>query len=285
MASHIVTKLLLASAASLLVQAASAADLAVAPVYNKAPVIAPLASWSGFYIGGNVGYGWGSRSVGLPLTTTDPALAPALAAVVASGARPASLSPSTKGVIGGGQIGYNWQLSSPWLLGLEADLQGSDVKGTATQAASPVGFNATSTSVSKSIDWFGTVRGRVGFLATPQWLLYATGGLAYGETKLGFSSVDLVAGCVAGTSLCASGSSSSLRVGWTAGAGVETMLAPNWSVKVEYLYVDLGRQSVATPSSTLPSVVFTPTTNFRENIVRAGLNYHFNWGGPLVAKY
>ena len=134
MASHIVTKLLLASAASLLVQAASAADLAVAPVYNKAPVIAPLASWSGFYIGGNVGYGWGSRSVGLPLTTTDPALAPALAAVVASGARPASLSPSTKGVIGGGQIGYNWQLSSPWLLGLEADLQGSDVKGTATQA-------------------------------------------------------------------------------------------------------------------------------------------------------
>ena len=262
---------------------AVAADLS--PAY-KAPVkaIAPVASWTGFYIGGNVGYGWDSGSSGVSALSTDAALAPALAAILAAGSYPTSLSPSAKGVIGGGQIGYNWQLPSQWLVGLEADLQASGIKGSDSQTRSPPFFDMTSTGVTKSIDWFGTVRGRVGFLVTPQWLLYGTGGLAYGQTKSSFTTTDLTRGCVPNATLCANGASSSLRTGWTAGAGAEAMLAPNWSVKVEYLYVDLGRRSITIPASTLP-VVFSTSTAFREQIVRVGFNYHFNWTGPVVAKY
>jgi outer membrane immunogenic protein len=264
---------------------AVAADLS--PAY-KAPVkaIAPAASWTGFYIGGNVGYGWDSSgSTGISVASTDPALAPALAAIVGAGAYPATLLPSAKGVIGGGQIGYNWQLPPQWLVGLEADLQGSDIRGADSQTRSPAFFDTASTGVTKSIDWFGTVRGRVGFLATPQWLLYGTGGLAYGQIKSTFTTTDLTAGCVPNATLCANGASSSTRAGWTAGAGAEAMLVPNWSVKVEYLYVDLGRRSMNIPSSTVSPVVFSTSTSFREQTVRAGLNYHFNWTGPVVAKY
>jgi outer membrane immunogenic protein len=264
--------------------AALAADLS--PAY-KAPVkaLAPVWSWTGFYIGGNVGYGWDSGSTGISTASTDPALAPALAAIVGAGSFPAALSTSAKGVIGGGQIGYNWQVSPQWLIGLETDIQGSGIKGSASQTLSPPLFDMTSTTLTKAIDWFGTVRGRVGVLAAPQWLLYGTGGLAYGQTKSSFINTDLTTGCVAAATICANGASSSVRTGWTAGAGVEAMLAPSWSFKLEYLYVDLGRRSMNVAASTIPAILFTTSTAYRENIVRVGVNYHFNWAGPVVAKY
>ena len=260
-----------------------AADLS--PAY-KLPVkaIAPIATWTGFYIGGNVGYGWDTGSTGVSARSTDPVLAPALAAILAAGSYPGSLSTSSKGVIGGGQAGYNWQMSQ-WLVGVETDIQSSGIKGTATQGLAPALFDATSTGVSKSIDWFGTLRGRFGVLATPQWLLYATGGLAYGETRTSFNTTDVTFGCVAGATICANGASSSVRAGWTVGAGSEAMLGVNWSVKLEYLYVDLGRRSVDTPASTVPAIIFTTSTAYREQIVRVGLNYHFDSGGPVVARY
>jgi outer membrane immunogenic protein len=266
--------------------AAVAADLPAAyrpPV--KAVAVAPLPTWTGFYIGGNIGYGWDDRSTDISATSTDPTLTPALAAILAAGSYPASLSPSAKGVIGGGQVGYNWQLASQGLIGLEADLQGSGIKGSAGQSLSPALFDMTSTGVTKSIDWFGTVRGRLGLLVTPQWLLYATGGFAYGQAKSSFTTTDLTGGCIAGGTLCAVGSSSGLRTGWTAGAGAEAMLAPNWSVKVEYLYVDLGSSTLGIASSTIPAIVFNTSTSYREQIARVGVNYHFNWNGPVVARY
>jgi len=265
---------------------AFAADLS--PAYKAMPMkaVAPVATWTGLYIGGNVGYGWDSGSTGISGSTTNPALAPGLAAIFAAGSYPAALSTSAKGVIGGGQIGYNWQMPSQWLIGLEADLQGSGITGSASQTLTPALLPSTSTGVTKSIDWFGTVRGRVGFLATPEVLLYGTGGLAYGQTKSSFNTTDLTNGCVANATLCANGSSSSVRAGWTAGAGAEAMLGSNWSAKLEYLYVDLGRYSPSFSSSTFPSVVFFNTSaQFHEQTVRVGLNYHFNWTGPVVAKY
>ncbi|WP_204277303.1 outer membrane protein, partial [Klebsiella oxytoca] len=78
------------------------------------------------------------------------------------------------------QIGYNWLAAPRWVVGLEADLQASGIRGSAYQVTTPPFADQTGTGVSKSIGWFGTVRGRVGFLIDPQWLLYATGGLAYG---------------------------------------------------------------------------------------------------------
>ncbi|AND89976.1 MULTISPECIES: outer membrane protein [Bradyrhizobium] len=262
---------------------AHAADLA--PTY-KMPVkaIAPVQTWNGFYVGGNVGYDWSTGSTGISVLSTDPALAAPLAALVAAGSFPTALSPSAKGVIGGVQAGYNWQVAPQWLVGLEADFQGADVKGTTTQALAPVGFDATSTTVSKGIDWFGTVRGRVGVLVAPQWLLYGTGGFAYGRTKSSFSTTDVTGGCIVGATICASGASSGTSTGWTAGAGTEVMFAPNWSFKAEYLYVDLGRRTLNVASSTVPAIVFTTSTPFREQIARVGVNYHFS-AGPVVAKY
>jgi outer membrane immunogenic protein len=265
---------------------ALAADLS--PAYKAMPMkaVAPVSNWTGLYIGGNVGYGWDSGSTGISGTTNNPGLAPGLAAIFAAGSYPAALSTSAKGVIGGGQIGYNWQMPSQWLIGLEADLQGSGITGSASQTQTPAFFDSTSTGVTKSIDWFGTVRGRVGFLATPQVLLYGTGGLAYGQTKSSFTTTDVTFGCIANATLCANGSSSSVRAGWTAGAGAEAMLGSNWSAKLEYLYVDLGRYSPSISTSTLPAVVFFNTSaQFHEQVVRVGLNYHFNWTGPVVAKY
>ena len=266
--------------------AALAADLPPAPSY-KAPVrvAAPAPTWTGFYVGGNVGYGWDPGSSGISAVSTDPILAPALAAILAAGSYPTSMSTSANGVIGGGQIGYNWQLPSQMLIGLEADLQGSGIKGSSSQTLTPVGFDVTSTTVTKGIDWFGTVRGRVGVVLTPQWLLYATGGLAYGQAKSSFTTTDRTFGCVANASICATGAASGIRTGWTVGAGAEAMLAPNWSVKAEYLYVDLGRTSLATPAFTVPAIVFTTSTQFHEQIARVGLNYHFGWDGPVVARY
>jgi outer membrane immunogenic protein len=285
----IVKKLGLAGVVGITAVAAGAAVAADLPAAYRPPVKAvvapPAPSWTGFYIGGNVGYGWDSRSTGISAISTDPALAPALAAVLAAGSYPTSLSPSAKGVIGGGQVGYNWQLASQGLIGIEADLQGSGIKGSANQVLSPAFFDTTSTGVTKSIDWFGTVRGRVGLLVTPQWLLYATGGFAYGQAKSSFISTDVTSGCLPGGTFCAAGASSGIRTGWTAGAGAEAMLSPNWSVKVEYLYLDLGAPTVSIPSSTIPAIVFSTSTPFREQIVRVGVNYHFDWARPVVARY
>ncbi len=251
--------------------AAVAADFPARPVI----VAAAAPSWAGLYLGGNIGYGWDSGSVVFPLSATDPLLAPFVAAATAAGLFPASLSPSAHGVIGGVQIGYNWQPSSRWVVGLEADLQASGIKGSANQTTAAQFFDPTATGVTKSIGWFGTVRGRVGFLIDPQWLIYATGGLAYGETKLGFNTIDIPSGCVVGGTICADGRSSAVRAGWTVGAGVEAMLTPNWSFKLEYLYVDLGRRTVDMPASTAP-LIFSTAAGFREQIVRVGFNYHFN---------
>lgn len=271
----VVKKLVLAGIAGIVFAgAASAADLP-APVYKAARTVAPVPAWSGFYAGVNFGYGWDSGASGLPISTTDPLLAAFIVDFAASGSYPDRMSPSAHGAIGGGQVGYNWQFQSRWLAGIEADLQGAGIKGTDTQARTPLFFEATSTSLSKSISWFGTVRGRVGFLVDPQWLLYATGGAAYGETKLGFGMINTDFGCIVGGTLCVNGTSSSVRVGWTAGAGIEAMLAPNWSFKAEYLYIDLGRQSVNFLAFTAP-VSFSPSPVFHEQIARAGLNYHFN---------
>ena len=144
------------------------------------------ALWIGFYIGANIGYGWDSGEVDLEPRAEDPFIAPALDAVVAAGSFPDSLSPDAQGILGGGQIGYNWQLSSDWVLGVEADLQASDIDDSESEHRFPLFFDETETEVRKKVDWFGTVRARAGYLVNPHWLLFATGGLAYGETSLGF---------------------------------------------------------------------------------------------------
>jgi outer membrane immunogenic protein len=255
------------AAASLLATGALAADLAVKqPVYTKAPVyVEPIFNWTGFYVGGNLGYSWGRSSDTSTLTSNT-------GTVLLTSSDKTDLN----GIVGGGQIGYNWQMQN-WVFGLEADIQGTGEKGSRAYTFTPVGFFAaaptpTLFSLEQKIDWFGTVRGRIGILAAPKVLLYATGGLAYG---------DIASNETVGTATPQAFSQSHTNVGWTLGAGIEGAIGGNWTAKLEYLYVDLG---TASGSFVLAgNAVSSYSSRITDNILRAGVNYHF--GGPVVAKY
>jgi outer membrane immunogenic protein len=262
----------IAAAASLLATSAFAADLA--PYTKAAPVyVAPVYNWTGFYLGGNVGYSWGRSSD---------------TATLANGAGAILFTDIARhnmdGVVGGGQIGYNWQTSN-WLWGLEADFQGSGQRGDHLFTC-PIGVctpgallpgAAVPVALNQKLEWFGTVRGRVGVAVVPTVVFYATGGFAYGDVK----NTATVAGL--GTA-----SSDNVQVGWTVGGGVEAALGDSaWTAKLEYLYMDIGRANgiFSTTTGALGGGTLVATYNSRitDNIVRVGLNYRF--GGPVVARY
>jgi outer membrane immunogenic protein len=293
---------LIASAAFASLLAATGASAADLPIYPKAvPVV--VYGWTGFYLGTNVGYSWGNGNTtgtynGVQRVTTYTTAAPSpVISDVFTALDSGSLSgrADIKGFVGGGQFGYNWQFGS-WLAGLEADIQGSGQSGRVPVATTLVTAGAVAGvppgpgfAADYSLKWFGTARGRLGFLAAERLMLYATGGLAYGD--------------VTGGSPTLAYSSSSLRAGWTVGAGAEAALGSNWSVKFEYLYMDLGNVggiSANTVTSylsqanvpvagqtrvTQQAYNYLFNTKFTDSIVRVGLNYKF--GGPVavVAKY
>jgi outer membrane immunogenic protein len=253
-----------AGSALALASAASAADMAL-----KAPPPAPPAwNWTGFYVGGNIGYSWGDSNTTasfLDLTTGGLVSAP-------------SQSFSLDGVIGGGQIGYNWQ-TGKWVWGLEADIQASGQEGSATfvcPACGGVGFGTVTANLTEKLNWFGTVRGRLGFTVTPDWLVYATGGWAYGDYE--------ARGTLTGSGGVTPFDVSAIRSGWTVGGGVEARIVGNWTGKVEYLYIDpnLNYQvpgvcnSSAAPCLPGGSIV---AGNFHsgitDNILRVGVNYKY----------
>ena len=300
---------LLASAGAMaLTGAALAADLpsrAPPPVYLPPPLIY---TWTGLYVGINAGYTWSNNNT-VDTDTADVFGNPALGGGVATGLASAALATGSvlrsenNGFIGGGQIGYNFQFANSFVVGLEADIQGiAASKGTTSVVSqAPIaGFPANSIdqtlSSSKNLDYIGTVRGRLGFTITPTLLVYGTGGLAYGQTQSSTNITQVVLGPSAVPNPYSSfGTFSNTRVGWTAGGGIEWLFAPNWSVKAEYLYYDLGSVTYGlSPLSNFNTAgtLFTggapvSRTRFTGNIARAGLNYHFNlWGpGPVVAKY
>jgi outer membrane immunogenic protein len=254
------------------ITAASAADMAPR-MYSKAPAPAAIVyGWTGFYIGGNVGYSWGRSS------NTETISNSVTGALVAT----ANSRNDVNGVIGGGQIGYNWQAQN-WLFGLEADIQGSDEKGSTSFlcVACANGGNDITSTLTQRLNWFGTARGRVGVLVTPTVLLYGTGGLAFGEVSTGGSITGPTN--LAPLATIAFPGTSSTRAGWTAGAGVEGRITGNWSAKLEYLYMDLGTvnsgaiaTTIVVPVRTAAGVAYS--SHFTDNILRVGVNYRF--GGP-----
>jgi outer membrane immunogenic protein len=273
-------RILIGSAAVLTLFTATgalAADLpAKAPIY-KAPA-AIVWDWTGFYVGGNVGYSWSKWG--------NSGLA-------------SSASPSVNGALGGLQAGYNWQLNPTWVVGLEGDIQITGEKASdplggviATDfAGGPPPFNdpaayhtITTTTFANQwkFPWFGTFRGRVGGLVDPTTLIYVTGGLAVGNFKFSSQSTSLgqtFRGAVGTTTSPAPGtattavaalSESSTQAGWAIGAGVEKKFTPNWSGKLEYLHLDFGTHTFL--SGTGSATQIRP----RDNIVRVGVNYEFN---------
>jgi outer membrane immunogenic protein len=244
---------------------AQAADLPTkAPLY-KAPMTAQVYDWTGFYFGANAGVGLG-RSL-TQLTIPDGTT------VFAERSRFGAA-----GAIGGGQVGYNWQFSSI-VLGAEADLQGSSIDDSRTcglycQPSTP----GISARYDQKLDWFGTVRGRIGLASGPV-LSYFTGGLAYGGVK---TSVTESLPGPGGTVSLASAGVSGTRTGWVIGSGIEAALGGNWTGKLEYLYLDLGTESGALPFSTLPGQSIS--SDIREHIFRAGVNYRIGGNGGTAPE-
>ena len=163
----------------------------------------------------------------------------------------------------------------------------------------PPFFGAASTSYEAKIDWFGTVRGRLGFLVGDQLLIYGTGGLAYGEVAVsGNANFSATTAGSPFTPTTAGFGASKANVGFSVGGGMEGRLSywlpPNWTWKLEYLYLDLGSVNTAGSFALAPPVgalftaitgTFNTHTHFTDNIVRVGLNYKFgNYYAPVVTK-
>jgi len=267
---------LLATAAAISFSAsvASAADLPrKAPAY--VPPAPPPFSWTGFYIGGHGGGGWGTSetalnnlSFGPPINTSFP-----------QGGNAFSQT-QMNGWLAGGTIGYNWQVN-PWLvLGIEGDFTWTDIKGTSpcTFEGLIVPFSATG-SCSTKVKWTADLTGRVGF-AVDRALLYVKGGVVWGKFDHAFNS-NLPLG--PGVSITTAFSESDTRVGGLLGAGIEYAFLPNWSAKIEYNFMDFGHSDrVFAGSLNEPGISFplTADTNVRDvlHTVKVGVNYRFDWG-------
>jgi outer membrane immunogenic protein len=244
--------------------ATSAADLS-----RKAPAYTPPASvpatWTGYYFGVNAGGVWANTDIDWSLNPVGFGPAGVLVEQAASGRL------KTSGFTGGGQIGLNKQFDA-LVFGLEADLQYTDLSGTRTGGVivPPGLFDSFTQSVESN--WLGTLRGRLG-VAFGSWLPYATGGLAVARV----SYTDF--GVFPFLPSTNSASSTETRVGWTLGGGVEWKFAPSWSIKAEYLYVDLGSTTYTSLNSVVgASASIIHNHHLTENIARVGLNYSF-WSG------
>ena len=241
---------------------AFAADLPVKAPRTPAPA-AVAASWTGFYVGANLGLSV-ARNPTEFLAFTFPGSTD-------NDDEHFNLGPI--GVVGGGQIAYNWQIAPSAVWGLEADFQGSGERDSTVCVTECTPNGALSTKFNQRLPWFGTLRGRIGWANGPA-LFYATGGLAYGKVTTEFVTV------ASGSS--AAGSFSQVKAGWTAGAGIEAQIAGNWTGKIEYLYMDLGTVDGATAGTgQIAPFGFAFSSRVQDHIVRAGVNYKF--GTPVYA--
>jgi outer membrane immunogenic protein len=225
---------------------ALAADMG-RPVYKAPPagVMPATYDWTGFYVGGHVGYGWAEKdwrdAFGL------------------------NVSNKADGFLGGGQVGFNYQIGM-FVLGAEGDFSWSGIKGGSNTAAiigAPLG-NTFNTDV----NWVSTLTGRAG-VAFDRWLVYGKGGVAWANDK--FSTNRYTAPV--------SVEVTDTRIGWTAGAGVEYAFAPAWSAKLEYNYMDFGNRAVSFAPGT--------STDIDQQIhaVKFGVNYKFGFPGAVAGRY
>ena len=298
-------KIILAvSALAISTMSASAADLA-AKARPLPPPPVPVWSWTGFYIGGHLGAGWSRNefsSVGNDIAVVLP---PGTALGSHNGLGP----------LGGFQVGYNWQIpNGPLLIGVEGDFSFADLKGDHPNSfnfalannfacgvenqhlcSSFASFNAQERFFSKVKDT-ATITARIGVTSGPQdrTLWYVKGGAAWAKTNYSDSASISGVVCVNGPldSACtaenrsgvASGDSS--RWGWTVGTGVEWALWDNWSTKIEYNFLNFDSHDVTLRGhNEFGDLSRTVRVEQQIHQLKIGLNYRFNWGAPLVARY
>jgi outer membrane immunogenic protein len=221
---------------------AGAADLPARTVDFPIVAAVPVFTWTGFYVGVNAGYGWSTND-------NDAFVDPTTGVLVRGG-------DDEGGFVGGGQVGYNYQIGS-FVLGVETDIQYADIGGRDRGFVAGAAFRDSSDG-----NWFGTVRARAG-VAFDRALIYVTGGLAYGDVARGNSVILGPTGAVIGY-----GSSSDVNTGWTLGGGVEYAFTNNLTAKVEGLYVKLDTSNDAFG-------FYGDRDNAEFGVVRAGLNFKF----------
>ncbi len=237
-------------------------------VYKAAAPAALPWTWSGYYLGAHAGYGWARDPFDnlmvnfVPLNGID-----------------------SRGFVGGFQVGANWQ-SGPFVGGLEIDLSGTDIKGSTSNSTSANGIIDQGTQTDK-LDWVGSARARLGYLVTPDVLLYGTGGPGWARMVTDQEGVSTIVGFPPPTAT--SSVTPVWMFGWVAGAGVEARLwNTNWLARLEYLHYDFGEGSSSQNIPAGGGPVTTTTSGHRTNdVVRAGLSYKFDWpgmgGGPRSA--
>ena len=261
---------------------ASAADMA-APVVAKAPpIVAPTFDpWTGIYIGGNIGSGLVNTNLS---GTTNGTLAGVPFQETFSGSR------SQHGPLGGGQIGINYEIVHRVVLGAEADIDWSNIKGSVTPCSTKTATGVIDcASLADKIDEFGTVRARLGY-AFDNLLVYGTGGFAWAHETATATETCNGTKCPKTSNVFAinSASYSATPEGWAAGAGFEWRVLPNWLFRVEYLHLQFNHAtSTYSLNGTVKGVPFASTSNLSANtgveVLRVGLSYLFNWGAePLV---
>jgi outer membrane immunogenic protein len=259
---------------------APAADLPL-----KAPIESPAYNWTGFYVGLNGGFGWGRNNADFTGDGQNNAGNDLISRVFDG---PLNFSQKTRsqtinsdGAFGGAQFGYNWQVAGVWVAGLEADIQASGLRGNFTRVAPLI---ALSLSAEQKLNWFGTARGRLGYLVTERILVFGTAGLAYGQTEESsnffgngtFTGATTAIHCVAGLP-CLGGQVSNTSAGWTAGAGVEWAVTNRATVKFEYLHLALPDTNIVMAAIAPATGNATVTATFRHqyDTVRVGLNLRF----------
>jgi outer membrane immunogenic protein len=236
-------------------QIASAADMPVkAPAYN-APV-ATAYNWTGCYIGGHVGYGWG-RKHNTDNSNSDWFLGQAI-------------DVDTHGVLGGGQVGCNYQFTSNFVIGIEGTLSAADINGSTTvsTAITPGLLNVVA---SAKTDWLATMTGRLGY-SFDRSLLYMKGGVAWAHDRYGG---DWSVAVIGNGTIAGSVSATETRTGWVIGAGWEYAFAKNWSATLEYNYMDFGTQTINFPVSAPGFGTYIGDINQKIQTVTAGINYRF----------
>jgi outer membrane immunogenic protein len=281
--------------------AAIAADMSLpprpyapyAPAYYHPAVVY---EWTGFYIGLSAGGGFGLGGINNSVTSAFCNINlvgcdPNQASSAAKAAVPGGFDTNPSGFIGGGQIGYNYQMG--WFVwGVETDFSGTNIKGSNSKTVTAtVVDTVTSTTIadtisgtgSQKLNWLGTLRGRVGIVPFTPLLVYATGGLAYGQVSSEVSFTESYNfNCFCGPNPTTGASISSTQWGWTAGGGVEWLFTPHWSVRAEFLYYNLGHVSANTTLTQLngagvpfTTVGISSTVDVKGDIVRGGINYKF----------
>lgn len=243
----------------------------------------PAFTWTGFYAGVNAGY-VATLDNGNPYCVNPGGV---LNGPGCSFQADTPLHSRPGGFIGGGQIGYNYQFDN-FVAGVETDIQGTTASGTSTLTLiNPISGTPHQDQVSSKLSYLGTIRGRLGIAVTNTLLIYGTGGLAYGGGTVSsvFSAPSLAAPTVLYPSAAAYD-----RVGWAAGGGIEYAFLPQWTLKLEGLYYDLGTVRTAGVDVTPPPTGYTEGKSFRLNgaIGRVGINYKFDFMAPptpVVAKY